>query len=51
MKMKTIIQQNCIIRGDLRRKGSGYAVVIGIGKYCLLGENSMIRPPYKIYKG
>ncbi|ORX76172.1 trimeric LpxA-like protein [Anaeromyces robustus] len=48
---KTIIQQNCIIRGDLRRKGSGYAVVIGIGKYCLLGEDSIIRPPYKIYKG
>jgi dynactin-5 len=26
-------------------------VVIAIGKYCLLGEGCVIRPPYKTYKG
>ncbi|KEI37454.1 uncharacterized protein L969DRAFT_96533 [Mixia osmundae IAM 14324] len=48
---KTIIQQGSIIRGDLRRQGAGNAVVVAIGRYCLLGENAVIRPPYKTYKG
>jgi dynactin-5 len=48
---KTIIQHLVIIRGDLRRAGVGNSVVIGIGKFCLLSERSVIRPPYKTYKG
>ncbi|CAH7686229.1 trimeric LpxA-like protein [Phakopsora pachyrhizi] len=48
---KTIIENMVIIRGDLRRSGVGNSVVIGIGKFCLLGEGSVIRPPYKTYKG
>ncbi|KAH9814793.1 trimeric LpxA-like protein [Melampsora americana] len=48
---KTIIEHQVIIRGDLRRTGLGNSVVIGIGKFCLLSERSVIRPPYKTYKG
>ncbi|ORZ12797.1 putative dynactin Arp1 p25 subunit RO12 [Absidia repens] len=48
---KTIIQTDCVIRGDLRRTGAGHAVVIAIGRYCLLSQKSIIRPPYKTYKG
>lgn len=51
---KTIIQPGVIVRGDLRRSGagsSGSAVVVAVGKYCVLGEGSVIRPPYKTYKG
>lgn len=49
---KTIIQSGAIIRGDLRRAGgSGPAVVISVGKYCVLGEGCVIRPPCKTYKG
>ncbi|KAJ1651756.1 hypothetical protein IWQ61_007757 [Dispira simplex] len=48
---KTIIQAGCVIRGDLRRAGGGQTLVIAIGRYCLLGENSVIRPPHKTYKG
>lgn len=49
---KTIIQPSVVIRGDLRRAGgSGAAVVIAVGKYCVLGEGCVIRPPCKTYKG
>ncbi|RKP10323.1 trimeric LpxA-like protein [Thamnocephalis sphaerospora] len=49
---KTIIQPNCVIRGDLCRIGAGHSVVVvGIGRYCLLGTGSVIRPPYKVYRG
>ncbi|KAJ1978163.1 hypothetical protein H4R35_002010 [Dimargaris xerosporica] len=48
---KTIIQTGCVIRGDLRRAGAGHAVVIAIGRYCLLGQKSVIRPPHKTFKG
>ncbi|CAG8571803.1 1437_t:CDS:2, partial [Scutellospora calospora] len=48
---KTIIQTDCVIRGDLRRTGGGHAVVVAIGRYCLLANGSIIRPPYKTYKG
>nr|CAG8490252.1 11136_t:CDS:2 [Entrophospora candida] len=47
----TIIQTDCVIRGDLRRTGTGHAVVVAIGRYCLLTRGSIIRPPYKTYKG
>lgn len=49
---KTIIQSGVVVRGDLRRAGSGgHAVVVAVGKYCVLGEGSVVRPPYKTYKG
>lgn len=49
---KTIIQHNVVVRGDLRRAGgSGPAVVIAVGKYCVMGEGCVVRPPYKTYKG
>jgi dynactin-5 len=49
---KTVIQSAVVVRGDLRRAGaSGPAVVVSIGKYCVLGEGSVIRPPAKTYKG
>ncbi|KAI8622618.1 dynactin subunit p25 [Chytriomyces sp. MP71] len=47
---KTIIQTECMVRGDLRRQGTGHAVVIAVGKYCLLAQRSIIRPPSKVYK-
>ncbi|WWC70073.1 uncharacterized protein I206_104019 [Kwoniella pini CBS 10737] len=48
---KSIIQLGSILRGDLKRSISGQNVVISIGRYCLIGENSIIRPPGKLYKG
>ncbi|EIW80314.1 dynactin subunit p25 [Coniophora puteana RWD-64-598 SS2] len=48
---KTIISAACIIRGDLRRTGPGHTVVIAMGRYCVVGEGCIIRPPYKTYKG
>jgi len=40
---KTIISSGAIIRGDLRRTGPGHTVVIQLGRYCLLGEGSIVR--------
>ncbi|CBQ70977.1 probable dynactin Arp1 p25 subunit RO12 [Sporisorium reilianum SRZ2] len=63
---KCIIQHGTIIRGDLKRITSPSAasssaaggqsqptqsVAIFIGRYCILAESSVIRPPYKTYKG
>lgn len=52
---KTIISSNAIIRGDLRRTGPGHAVVISLGRYCLIGEGCVMRSvrtsyeyPYKL---
>ncbi|GMK57882.1 hypothetical protein CspeluHIS016_0407160 [Cutaneotrichosporon spelunceum] len=48
---KSIIQTRAIVRGDLRRNQTGSYVVISMGRYCLLGERAILRPPGKIYKG
>ncbi|KAJ6491807.1 dynactin subunit P25 [Mycena vitilis] len=48
---KTIISSGAIIRGDLRRTGAGHAVVISLGRYCVVGEGCVMRPPYKTYRG
>ncbi|KAH9174965.1 dynactin subunit p25 [Lactarius sanguifluus] len=48
---KTIISNGAIIRGDLKRAGPGHAVVISLGRYCLVGEGCVMRPPYKTYRG
>jgi len=40
---KTIISSGAIIRGDLRRTNPGHAVVISLGRYCLIGENCVMR--------
>ncbi|KAM0751039.1 dynactin subunit p25 [Meredithblackwellia eburnea MCA 4105] len=54
---KTIIHGQSVIRGDLRRSGAsssssgGSSVVIAVGKYSVLGEGCVVRPPYKTYKG
>lgn len=63
---KCIIQHGAIVRGDLKRvspssssSSSGkdppqqqqQSVVIALGRYCFLGEGSVVRPPYKTYKG
>eukprot|EP00124_Ichthyophonus_hoferi_P003175 Ihof_evm3s261 gene=Ihof_evmTU3s261 len=39
---KTIIHPNSIIRADLHS--------VMIGRYCVFGENTIIRPPYKRFK-
>lgn len=39
-----------ILRGDLRRSTAGQHVVISMGRYCLVDQNTVIRPPGKIYK-
>ncbi|KAG6335410.1 hypothetical protein ID866_3684 [Astraeus odoratus] len=39
---KTIISSGAIIRGDLRRTGPGHAVVISLGRYCLVGEGCVM---------
>ncbi|KAF8678790.1 Dynactin, subunit p25 [Rhizoctonia solani] len=48
---KTVIASGAIIRGDLRRTGTGSAVVISLGRYCLISEQCIMRPPYKTYRG
>ncbi|KAK1924298.1 trimeric LpxA-like protein [Papiliotrema laurentii] len=48
---KSIIQKGAIMRGDLRRSAAGEHVVISMGRYCNIGENSIIRPPGKMYRG
>lgn len=40
---KTIISSGAIIRGDLRRTGPGHAIVISLGRYCLIGDGCVIR--------
>ena len=40
---KTIISNGAIIRGDLRRTGTGHTVVISLGRYCLIGEGCIMR--------
>jgi len=40
---KTLIKPSTIIRGDLAN--------VNIGRYCTLGERSVIRPSYKRFKG
>eukprot|EP00039_Didymoeca_costata_P020232 m.340547 g.340547 ORF g.340547 m.340547 type:complete len:193 (-) comp19364_c0_seq1:44-622(-) len=37
---KTIIQSECVIRGDLAN--------VEIGRQCLISERTVIRPPYKL---
>ena len=48
---KCIIQPNAVLRGDLRRTGPGHAVSLSIGSYVSIGENVVLRPPFKTYKG
>jgi dynactin-5 len=59
---KTIIEPGVIIRGDLRRtaitaagatgtSSNSNIVVVAIGKYTYLAQNSIIRPGSKSYKG
>ncbi|GAA5897317.1 dynactin subunit 5 [Sporobolomyces salmoneus] len=56
---KSILSPNCVLRGDLRRTGAsssasgggGGTVVIAMGKYCFVGESTVLRPCYKTYKG
>jgi dynactin-5 len=43
---KTIIANGAIIRGDLRRVGPGHAVVISLGRYCLIGDGCVMRFKY-----
>ncbi len=40
---KTIISNGAIIRGDLKRAGPGHAVVVSLGRYCLVGEGCVMR--------
>ncbi|KAJ1642125.1 hypothetical protein J3B02_001768 [Coemansia erecta] len=48
---KTIVHSKCTIRGDLRRAGPTHQAAVLIGRFCSLGPSSVLRPPYKTYKG
>lgn len=47
------LTSGAILRGDLRRAtpNNAHHVVLSLGKYCLVGEGAVLRPPGKIYKG
>lgn len=49
LKGSTILEQTTL-RGDLRRQGLGNAISISIGSNCYIQSQTIIRPPYKIYK-
>jgi len=48
---KSIIHSGAILRGDLRRSTAGQHVVISMGRYCVVGEGAIVRPPGKLNKG
>lgn len=48
---KTILEPGVILRGDLKRAGSGASVTLALGKYCRIAQGTVIRPSYKTYKG
>ncbi|KAJ2367748.1 hypothetical protein IW150_005593 [Coemansia sp. RSA 2607] len=48
---KTVVHSKCTIRGDLRRAGPTHQAAVLIGRFCWLGPFSVLRPPYKTYKG
>jgi len=39
---RTIVLQDCIVRGDL--------AAVKIGRHCIIGERVVIRPPYKKFQ-
>ena len=51
LKGKSVILENAVLRGDLRRVGAGSAVSIATGVHVLIDRNVVLRPPYKTYKG
>jgi dynactin-5 len=50
LKGHCTVQPNCVLRGDLRRKGQGIAIAISIGHYTKIDTNSVIKPPCKVNK-
>ena len=48
---KSIIHPGCILRGDLRRVIPGAQIAITMGRYCSIGDGTVLRPPAKFYKG
>ncbi|KAJ9114746.1 hypothetical protein QFC22_005622 [Naganishia vaughanmartiniae] len=49
---RNIVEQDVILRGDLRGGGQGdEARALVMGRYCRVGEGSVLRPPGKISKG
>lgn len=38
---KTIVMSDCVVRGDLAN--------VRIGRHCIIGKNTVIRPPFKKY--
>ncbi|PWN29330.1 putative dynactin Arp1 p25 subunit RO12 [Jaminaea rosea] len=48
---KCIIHSGAMVRGDLKRAASGSTIAISTGRYCVVGEGTVLRPPYKTYKG
>lgn len=49
---RSIVKDDCILRGDLRRGGGGAAsVVLSIGKWCILEKKAIVRPPWKVFRG
>jgi dynactin-5 len=41
--LQTIVKPGCILRGDLAK--------IRVGRYCMVADNCVIRPPYQRFKG
>lgn len=59
---RNVVEQGVIFRGDLRRflgsaatgggkKESDGQMAIVMGRYCRIGEDSVVRPPGKMTKG
>ena len=48
---RSVICEECVIRGDLKRPGAAQKFVIATGNYCFFEPRVVIKPPYKSFKG
>ena len=48
---KSVISEECVVRGDLKRAGATQKFSISTGSYCFFEPRVVIKPPYRLFKG